>query len=143
MAKRRKSGKEKYKFLMPGRDTFGILSIIIIAHIFLSLGLASGSVAYSVLISILYSVFNFPLFITGYLSFSGYNIYTLTSRAIIPLAAHIVYWYLVSLAISKAVEENKESMKYRKMAMILGMFLAFFLLFSIVISLYIGRLIAA
>lgn len=132
--------KKILDFLMPAEHTFGILALIIVVHIFLSLGLAAGNAAYSVMISVLYSVFNFPLYLTGFFSFSGYNIYTITSRAILPLAAHIVYWYIISSAISNAIEERKEPVKYKKMLMIVSIFLAFYILFSAVISVYIGKL---
>ena len=126
-------------FLRPNRVNLSLFVAIIAVHIALSLCLIIGGFSYRVFTSILYSLFNFPVFVTS-LSLSGYSIYTLSAVSmILPLIIHIIYWYIMACFIRVPIAIKKDmELRYRYAFYILAAFFIFAVLTALWFSLTIG-----
>ncbi len=132
--------KNLKKFLRYDRVNITLFIAIIIVHILLSVGLAFLGMAYNTFISILYALFNLPIFLTTF-SLSGYSIYTLnTFTVILPLIAHVIYWYVLACLIRVPIVAKKETFRYKSALFIVSLFLFFALVVCVWLSLSIGTI---
>jgi len=127
-------------FLRPNRLNLGLFALIIAVHLGVSLFAAAAGLAYGSFISMLYALFNLPVFITS-LSLSGYNIYaTGAGFVVIPMIAHIIYWYIVACCVRMPIIKKDKLLRYKYATWILAAFLLFAVLSSLWFSLTIGAL---
>lgn len=132
------TAKNLKRFLKPNRLNTSIFVIIAAVHIVLSFALAAQSISYGIFISMLYVLFNFPVFITSF-SLSGYNIYTFnTASVILPLVATIIYWYIVACFIRIPITTKNKTLRYKYALCIVSAFLLFAILSVIWFSLSLG-----
>jgi hypothetical protein len=132
------TAKNLKRFLKPNRLNLLIFVIIAAVHIVLSFALAAQSFAYSIFISMLYALFNFPVFITSF-SLSGYNIYTLSTASIVlPLIVTAIYWYIVACFIRMPLITKNKTLRYKYALYIVSAFLLFAILSVIWFSLSLG-----
>ena len=136
--KKKLTVKNVKHFLQCDRTNLIIFFTIIAVHLFLSMGLAIFGLSYSIFITMLYAIFNFPILLTT-LSLSGYSIYSMnTSAVIIPLIVNVIYWYIIACLLRVPLEAKKEVLRYKYSYYIVGMFLFFAVLACIWFSLTIG-----
>jgi len=130
--------KNLKRFLQYDRTNLIIFAVIIIVHFVLSLGLAVFGVSYTMFISILYAIFNFPILLST-VSLSGFNIYTMnTAAVIIPLIVNVIYWYIIACIIRAPIEARGETKQFRYGFYVISMFLVFAIFACIWFSLTIG-----
>ncbi len=125
-------------FLQYDKTNLIIFFTIIAVHLFLSTGLAIFGLSYSIFITMIYAIFNFPILLTT-VSLSGVSIYSMNTTAVIlPIIVNVIYWYIIACIIRVPFEAKKDVLRYRYSYYIVGMFLLFAVLACIWFSLTIG-----
>lgn len=124
-------------FLKPDKWKISLFIVIIIIHFLLGLGFAFFDHSYWVFISILYAIFNFPLFITP-LTLGPYCL-SIINNVIILLIAHLIYWYIVACSVQVPITTANKTLRYKYSLYIVSAFLAFGLLFALWFSLLFGN----
>ena len=117
--------KNILKFFKPNKTKVLLLFTIGLVHAVLTIALLYGEL-YGFIISILYVIFNFPLFLTP-LSLTSFGPYTVLnlSRSAVPLLAHALYWYLLACLIEIPFTTKDKMYRYKIAFYIVLMFLVF------------------
>ena len=112
---------------------------IILVHVVLSAG-HLGNYAYSLTISIYYSVFNLPLAFIPYLTLFPTNLYLLGMGFAAALVAHLIYWYIIGCFFGIIRDEKRKEKKYKYGMIAVTLFLLFYILFSIIVGILYGEI---
>jgi len=136
-AKKNMNYKGFSNFFRPDRTNVSLFLLIASVHLVLSLGLAAFGIAYSFFISIIYALFNFPIFISS-MSLSGYSIYSLNAALLLPLIVQAIYWYVVACFIRVPITAKDKTLKFKYGFYIVSAFLFFAILTVIWFSISLG-----